>query len=1005
MFGKRDESSDRIQATSKRWNVGSLVTAHPAIAALPAVSSASRNSSTSRGRSASHNSSASRSSILPYFKKHWLPRLLELFTEYRTPKYHILAQCLALEVGGEWAHCRSCRTVQRPFPGDSRCVVCCRTGTVKQIDPDSDSVFTARKGYYRASSIQALAPEAEREPPVAIIAAEHTAQLNEAQVDEVFSRAEQHELLFQDMDIALPKPGEQPPTAIDVLSSTTTMEVGIDIGSLCGVALRNMPPARSSYQQRAGRAGRRGNAVATVIAFGSADSHDEQYFREPEAMIRGPVEDPTLTLDNAAIARRHVTAFLFQRYHEKRLPDVKPHEQRQLFEVLGTVKGFLDDSSRLNRRDFESWMRRNEDELRSSVDNWLPEDLQQQERKYLLSQLVDETLRVVDKALASNISEVDNGGAIGVSRDHPAEAADESSGYRAEAAGTSSDYHTEAADGSSEAKEYLDAREADVPADESMAEVLSETDDEPMVEVPPETDGEPSTAVRSATNLLDRLLYKGVLPRYAFPTDVVSFHVFDRNRSSWFRPAFQYAPSQGLPVALTQYAPGKEIWIDGKLWTSGALYSPMQADRFQAWQQRRWYFECNVCRYAKTYGYEEARRDEKRDCPACGSLDEFGGAKTWIRPPGFAHPQNEEEGTSPEDQPEKSYATRAKLVADSPSDSERWQQTTSRIRQYFHRTHLLVTNSGPRRKGYVYCTRCGLIGPATHKRNRYSEAHPKPYPDEREQTCSGSVATTGLVLGTDFISDVLLIGIKVQPPVTLKPGYLATDIALRTLAEAITIAGARILEIEKTELQAEYRPALTPGGRTGMESEIYIYDTLPGGAGFTQQIGERGRRIFDEALKLLERCPSDCDYSCYRCLRSFKNRFEHDQLDRHVGASLLRYLLDGVEPSLSKTRIESSTNRLFADLSQRNIEEIEFIRQAKVQMPVIGTVQVPILARYGIGELPIGLHGPLTPNFITDKNLRKIKDLDINDVCLIDEIMVTRNLPSASRKVLSMLGV
>ena len=121
------------------------------------------------------------------------------------------------------------------------------------MDPDSDPVFTARKGYYRASSIRALANPFEA--PVNIIAAEHTAQLNAAKSDAVFSRAEEYELLFQDVDITVPGAEDQQRTAIDVLSCTTTMEVGIDIGSLSGVALRNMPPSRANYQQRAGRAG------------------------------------------------------------------------------------------------------------------------------------------------------------------------------------------------------------------------------------------------------------------------------------------------------------------------------------------------------------------------------------------------------------------------------------------------------------------------------------------------------------------------------------------------------------------------------------------------------------------------------------------------------------------------------------------------------------------------------------------------------------------------------
>ena len=177
-----------------------------------------------------------------------------------------------------------------------------------------------------------------------------------------------------------------------------------------------------------------------------------------------------------------------------------------------------------------------------------------------------------------------------------------------------------------------------------------------------------------------------------------------------------------------------------------------------------------------------------------------------------------------------------------------------RIRIHHTREHLLVTNRGPREEGYTYCTKCGLIEPTTIPQGEVAAPHQKPFPDLRNANCPGGGATTGLVLGTDFITDELLISLSVDSPLRLQPGLLATDVALRTVSEALTKAACGLLELEPKELQAEYRPALTPAGRDGMEAEIYIYDTLPGGAGFARRVGELGLPVFERALAILESC-------------------------------------------------------------------------------------------------------------------------------------------------------
>ena len=94
------------------------------------------------------------------------------------------------------------------------------------------------------------------------------------------------------------------PHGIEMLSVTTTMEVGIDIGPLEAVLQANMPPQRFNYQQRVGRAGRRGQAFSFVLTLCRSRSHDLHYFRHPEQITGDTPPPPFLVKRLARIAER-----------------------------------------------------------------------------------------------------------------------------------------------------------------------------------------------------------------------------------------------------------------------------------------------------------------------------------------------------------------------------------------------------------------------------------------------------------------------------------------------------------------------------------------------------------------------------------------------------------------------------------------------------------------------------------------------------------------------------
>ena len=103
--------------------------------------------------------------------------------------------------------------------------------------------------------------------------------------------------------------------AINAFVCTPTLELGVDIGQLDAVLMRNVPPLPANYWQRAGRAGRR-HRTAVDVTYCRPVSHDRAYFADPLRMLAGRVDAPAFNLRNELMVAKHVHATVITRLHQ-----------------------------------------------------------------------------------------------------------------------------------------------------------------------------------------------------------------------------------------------------------------------------------------------------------------------------------------------------------------------------------------------------------------------------------------------------------------------------------------------------------------------------------------------------------------------------------------------------------------------------------------------------------------------------------------------------------------
>lgn len=206
------------------------------------------------------------------------------FLHAQQGKYKIDLRSIRIKRGDSWYRCSKCAkiTVHNVF---NVCPTYKCTGVLELIQ--TKKVFDHNHYYHMYQDLDI------RELRVV----EHTAQLNKEMAYDYQKKFKRKE--------------------IDVLSCSTTFEMGVDVGTLETVFMRNMPPSPSNYAQRAGRAGRSKQAAAYAITFCNKSSHDFTYFKHPERMIKGNIQPPKFVVENDKIAIRHVFASALSFFLEK----------------------------------------------------------------------------------------------------------------------------------------------------------------------------------------------------------------------------------------------------------------------------------------------------------------------------------------------------------------------------------------------------------------------------------------------------------------------------------------------------------------------------------------------------------------------------------------------------------------------------------------------------------------------------------------------------------------
>jgi ATP-dependent helicase YprA (DUF1998 family) len=614
---------------------------------------------------------------------------------------------------------------------------------------------------------------------------------------------------------------------VNTLVCTPTLELGVDIGTLDAVLMRNVPPLPSNYWQRAGRAGRR-HRMAVNVTYARPVSHDRAYYKDPLKLLEGIVYPPRFNLRNGLMVRKHVHAAILTNLHSLARPNtnhLSRNEKSDINEVLrqcfpNQVKEYLfDDNGNVRNTPLDVTMLTNiiskyEDIVVRLIQEvfaqgWPAEDAdviaQDTLRDYIIN--TGEQLTRVIARIARRLQWArEQVGRLEISR---------------------------------EQKGTLDP-------DEDSLYLRCDRLIKKLKGIQPKRRRDIEGF--DETNTYSVLAFEGFLPGYGLdvgsvlgtaqvPRQIIGLSDFELRRP----PA----------VALREYAPGNLIYANGHRFIPRFYHlEPADPTLFQVDVANEAVVEVGTATAGIGAGLNasllRAIPMSDVDLPHQSHITDEEDYRFQMGVSINGYEQNRHGGGI-------AYG---------------WSSTDVLFRRG---VYLRLVNVGAAKLvrgkgilGYPVCLVCGQS-----RSPLASDADREKFAEDHLERCGQRVQPTG------FFTDIVADAMTMQSCSNREEAY--------SVAEAIRIGASNVLDMETEDLQI-----LAIGHPGSEETDILIYDPMPGGSGLLEHLISRWSEVVHSALNVVDDCASECETACVDCLLTFRNAYYHRHLNRHTAAEKIK---------------------------------------------------------------------------------------------------------------------